>query len=51
VRIFAAGGVRGPADLDALAAVGVVGALVATAIHDGRLGQPPGDVGKPSSRR
>lgn len=38
VRLWAAGGVRGRADLDALADLGVAGALVATALHDGRLG-------------
>jgi len=36
-RTYAAGGVRGRQDLAALAAIGVVGALVASAIHDGRL--------------
>lgn len=36
--IFAAGGVRGAADLDALAEVGVAGVLVASALHDGRIG-------------
>jgi HisA/HisF family protein len=35
--IFAAGGVRGEHDLEALVAHGVAGALVATALHDGRL--------------
>ncbi|TXM75794.1 nickel transporter [Methylobacterium sp. WL69] len=34
-RLYAAGGVRGPADVAALAAMGVAGALVASAIHDG----------------
>ncbi|KQP51376.1 HisA/HisF-related TIM barrel protein [Methylobacterium sp. Leaf108] len=38
-RFYAAGGVRGPEDLAALAAIGVAGALVASAIHDGRLGR------------
>jgi len=37
-RVFAAGGVRGAADIAALRAIGVAGALVATALHDGRLG-------------
>lgn len=37
-RVFAAGGVRGPSDLEALAAAGIAGALVATALHDGRIG-------------
>ncbi|MAU94490.1 MAG: nickel transporter [Fulvimarina sp.] len=36
-RIFAAGGVRGPADLETLAAMGISGALVATALPDGRI--------------
>jgi phosphoribosylformimino-5-aminoimidazole carboxamide ribotide isomerase len=37
VMVLAGGGVRGPADLEALAAVGCDGALVATAIHAGLL--------------
>ncbi len=36
-RVFAAGGVRDRADLVALAAAGAAGALVASALHDGRL--------------
>lgn len=36
-RVFAAGGVRGRDDLRQLAANGIAGALVATALHDGRL--------------
>lgn len=36
-RVHAAGGVRGESDLDALKAMGVAGALVASAIHDGRI--------------
>lgn len=36
-RLYAAGGVRGPGDLDALRRAGVAGALVASAIHDGTL--------------
>jgi phosphoribosylformimino-5-aminoimidazole carboxamide ribotide isomerase len=36
-RIYAAGGVRGPEDLRALAELGCAGALVASALHDGRL--------------
>ncbi|WP_181702749.1 HisA/HisF-related TIM barrel protein [Chthonobacter albigriseus] len=36
-RVFAAGGVRGPADLETLKAMGVAGALVATALHAGTL--------------
>ncbi len=38
-RIYAAGGVRDAADLAALARAGIAGALVATALHDGRLGR------------
>ncbi|MCW2241322.1 HisA/HisF-related TIM barrel protein [Azospirillum canadense] len=37
-RLFAAGGVRGGDDLRELAARGSAGALVATALHDGRIG-------------
>jgi phosphoribosylformimino-5-aminoimidazole carboxamide ribotide isomerase len=36
-RVYAAGGVRGAADLAALAQVGIAGALVATALHNGAL--------------
>jgi phosphoribosylformimino-5-aminoimidazole carboxamide ribotide isomerase len=36
-RVYAAGGVRGPADLLALQKAGAAGALVATALHEGRL--------------
>ncbi|MFG1479251.1 HisA/HisF-related TIM barrel protein [Xanthobacter sp. V4C-4] len=36
--LFAAGGVRGPRDLDALAAAGASGVLVASALHSGRIG-------------
>jgi len=36
-RVFAAGGVRGPADLAALAAAGAAGVLVASALHDGQI--------------
>ncbi|WP_020178620.1 HisA/HisF-related TIM barrel protein [Methylopila sp. M107] len=36
-EVYAAGGVRGPADLAMLAAMGVAGALVASALHDGRI--------------
>jgi phosphoribosylformimino-5-aminoimidazole carboxamide ribotide isomerase len=35
--LFAAGGVRDARDLEALARAGVAGALVASALHDGRL--------------
>jgi phosphoribosylformimino-5-aminoimidazole carboxamide ribotide isomerase len=38
-QIFAAGGVRGAADLAALRDIGVAGALVASSLHDGRLGR------------
>ena len=37
-EIYGAGGVRGAADLHALAKTGVAGILVASALHDGRLG-------------
>jgi len=37
VRLIAGGGVRGPADLDRLRSAGVHAALVASALHDGRL--------------
>ncbi len=37
--VYAAGGVRDAADLDRLVAVGIAGALVATSLHDGRLGR------------
>lgn len=36
-RVFAAGGVRGPDDLRALADAGIAGVLVASALHDGRV--------------
>ena len=36
-RVYAAGGVRGSADIAALIEAGAAGALVASAIHDGRL--------------
>jgi phosphoribosylformimino-5-aminoimidazole carboxamide ribotide isomerase len=38
-RIYAAGGVRDAVDLAALVHAGIAGALVATALHDGRLGR------------
>src|SRR5262249_1584665 len=38
VALLAGGGVRGSGDLERLAAAGCDGALVATALHDGRLG-------------
>jgi phosphoribosylformimino-5-aminoimidazole carboxamide ribotide isomerase len=37
VRLLAGGGVRGWRDLEQLAKFGCDGALVATALHDGRL--------------
>jgi phosphoribosylformimino-5-aminoimidazole carboxamide ribotide isomerase len=37
--IYAAGGVRDAADLAALDRAGIAGALVATALHDGRIGR------------
>jgi phosphoribosylformimino-5-aminoimidazole carboxamide ribotide isomerase len=37
--VYAAGGVRDAADLDRLTAAGIAGALVATSLHDGRLGR------------
>ncbi len=36
-RVFAAGGVRGLEDLRRLEAMGIAGALIASALHDGRL--------------
>lgn len=36
-RVYAAGGVRGEADLAELRSLGCAGALVASALHDGRL--------------
>lgn len=35
--LYAAGGVRGPQDLEILARAGIAGALVASALHDGRI--------------
>jgi phosphoribosylformimino-5-aminoimidazole carboxamide ribotide isomerase len=37
-KVYAAGGVRGAADLEALRGIGCAGVLVASALHDGRLG-------------
>jgi phosphoribosylformimino-5-aminoimidazole carboxamide ribotide isomerase len=37
-QVYAAGGVRDGADLDRLAQLGAAGALVASALHDGRIG-------------
>jgi phosphoribosylformimino-5-aminoimidazole carboxamide ribotide isomerase len=38
-RIIAGGGVRGPADLMRLRCLGIHGALIASALHDGRIKQ------------
>ena len=38
-ELYAAGGVRDAADLSALKRAGAAGALIATALHDGRLGR------------
>jgi phosphoribosylformimino-5-aminoimidazole carboxamide ribotide isomerase len=38
-KVYAAGGVRGLADLERLAGMGCAGVLVASALHDGRLGR------------
>ncbi len=38
-ELYAAGGVRDAADLSALKCAGVSGALIASALHDGRLGR------------
>jgi phosphoribosylformimino-5-aminoimidazole carboxamide ribotide isomerase len=38
-KIYAAGGVRHIADLDALQKLGVAGVLIASALHNGRLGR------------
>jgi phosphoribosylformimino-5-aminoimidazole carboxamide ribotide isomerase len=43
-RLYAAGGVRGAADLEALRRAGAAGVLVASALHDGRL--TPADLAK-----
>jgi phosphoribosylformimino-5-aminoimidazole carboxamide ribotide isomerase len=37
VEIYAGGGVRDDADLQALESAGATGALVATALHEGRI--------------
>jgi len=37
-EVYAAGGVRSVEDLQRVAATGAAGALIATALHDGRLG-------------
>jgi len=37
-RVYAAGGVRSVEDLDRVAAAGAGGALIASALHDGRIG-------------
>ena len=38
-ELYAAGGVRDASDLSALKRAGAAGALIATALHDGRLGR------------
>jgi phosphoribosylformimino-5-aminoimidazole carboxamide ribotide isomerase len=38
LELIGGGGIRGLADLEALAAAGCTGALVASALHDGRIG-------------
>ncbi|MDH3900336.1 MAG: HisA/HisF-related TIM barrel protein [Gammaproteobacteria bacterium] len=38
VELYAAGGIRGPADLHALQQLHIDGALLASALHDGRIG-------------
>ncbi len=40
IRLYAAGGVRGPADLERLRELGVAGALVSTALHRGTITAP-----------
>ncbi len=37
-RVYAAGGVRSVEDLEKIAAAGAAGALIASALHDGRIG-------------
>ena len=49
-RVYAAGGVRDAADLAALAHAGIAGALVATALHDGRLGRAEIDAWRSTPR-
>jgi len=49
-RIYAAGGVRDAGDLIALARAGIAGALVATSLHDGRLGRADIDSLPPAAR-
>jgi phosphoribosylformimino-5-aminoimidazole carboxamide ribotide isomerase len=46
VDLVAGGGIAGPADLDRLAALGVSGVLVASALHDGRI--DPDTASRPS---
>jgi phosphoribosylformimino-5-aminoimidazole carboxamide ribotide isomerase len=36
-RVYAAGGIRNRADLDGIAAAGAAGALVASALHAGKI--------------
>ena len=37
-QVYAAGGVRSIEDLERIAAAGAAGALIASALHDGRIG-------------
>ncbi len=51
-EVFAAGGVRSVEDLERIAAAGGAGALIATALHDGRLGPTElSDFMKPGQER
>ena len=49
IALIAGGGVAGPADLDALAAIGCAAALVGTAIHRGRITRA--DIARLAARR
>jgi phosphoribosylformimino-5-aminoimidazole carboxamide ribotide isomerase len=51
LELIAGGGVRGRADLDALAVAGARGALVATALHDGALSREDVTGGPAPERR
>ncbi len=50
IRIVSGGGVRDPEDLQALSARGCAAALVATALHEGRIGRAQLDLLHPVSR-
>jgi phosphoribosylformimino-5-aminoimidazole carboxamide ribotide isomerase len=41
LELISGGGVRNQDDVNRLAAVGVNGVLVASALHDGSIGSPP----------